>query len=192
MTTLELYRQELEQSIKELFNTKAQVTAYINTLRDAKQRKIISKIVGKTYSLDDLYAKDSYYYKYYENTEYKAVLVDSLPKSYNFVSRILDGDGVFDLTVLFIRNPYTILNSKLKLTEKERKLLCKLKEYWDIPDGESRSYLTYKEIDNLDTDLKCLKHKLHILIQLTWSYDLNDLLQDNFTQRGLKAESVLI
>lgn len=185
---MKLYQEALSESAKELFNSEAQVLNYVTQLGTFKVKKLSEQIVGKNYPSHFLLRSYKTYCGEYEKVDYKAVHVDFRIYDYNILRSIRDDESILSISAVFVRDPDVILDSKLKLTDAEKRILRKLKEYYKVKDASGSRWFKNSEVENLESDLSSLKHHIHAVIPLYWTYSLKDILSEDFPIKGIKAE----
>lgn len=192
MDKFKLYQEAIAHSVELLNNADAQLRNYVKKVADMRANNVAERVIGRNYTLSDLMAKSDWNFKYYEDVPYKAILVE--PKiEYCFLEGALDYNfraySLVSLCIYFLRDPETILKSKIKLTDKERKLLNELIPHYKVKQGSRRDNAgSMRDIDKTCNQLETLKHGLHMCISLEWKSTLDDILRDNYLTRGIKAQ----
>lgn len=188
---IKFYQEALSESTKALLNSSAQVLSHIEQLGEYKASDIASHIVGREYSIDSLVSSRETYYGKYEDVPYKAVHVDSKVHRWNLVSTVMENSTLLTISVVFLRDPEVILSSRLKLTNEERKLLRKLREYYHVSEGHNSSWYSGSTVVNIGSKLSELKHHICAVVELPWSFSMKRLLSSSFSIGSIKAEQTL-
>lgn len=190
MTQIELTQRALSNSIEALLNAEAQVQAHLEWIAEAKRLAIIKKVEGKQFRAGDIIVDKGWRTNTIDkNAIMKVISVTSSVQDYNLVSAIRDhtyGNLIY-LSIYFLQNPQEILDSKMKLTEAERKILKEmlpLYKNFKKTNGEKAEYLNRGLMD--------LKHKLNISYQACWSFHLDAILVEDFIERGVRCNNTIL
>lgn len=195
MEVSQFYQQAFLRSAEKLISAEAETSAMLEQLAQEKERAIEKKIVGKEFYYDSLEGVNAWDYEKYKGYKYKAVKVETT------VMRDITGNikyassgetGLIGLKVYFMRNPVEVLESKKQLTNKETELLKELVWWWkNTKNGKSPIGYKIRDVLDIHRDLHVLKHKLYMVLYLSWDFDFMSITSDSFIERGLKAEKSL-
>ena len=197
MTQLEFYQEALTKSAEALLNANAQVQSYAALLAKMKKDAIAEKMIGEVYNIDALMQKNHYKYKDFAGKELKCVVVKSYVEedSVLYIKKDTHYNGLINIEIIFLADPDTILNSKQKVTDKEKELLKKLSNFYAIGKGNKRNQSEYdyghQSLTSMADELYYLKHKYRMSFSLTWQYSFEKILSGNFLTSGLKAVQTL-
>lgn len=193
MKEIELIQGALARSAERLFNAEAECRANIDWILCKKAEYIVSKLREKTFTVKSLISKDHWAAKYYiQDAIMKPVILSYRTEKYNFLRELKNVDGYnypAYLEIDFMIDPQYILKLPIKLTDKERSILSKLKRYYSVfkvsqKDGE--------RLLKLSSDLEDLKNHIHVSYSGVWKFTLSDMLGDDFITRGLKKGNTSI
>lgn len=195
MEVSQFYQQAFLHSAEKLISAEAETTAMLEQLAQEKERAVEKKLVGKEFYYDSLVCEDYWDYEKYKDYKYKAVKVKTTVSrdiTGNIKYAYSDETSLIELKVYFMRNPVEVLESKKQLTSKEIELLKELVWWWKSTKN-GKSPVVYKTRDVLDIhrDLRDLKHKLYMVLYLSWDFDFESITSDDFMEWGLKAKKSL-
>ena len=194
MTQLEFFQNALANSAEVLLNYEAHVISHLKWIVEQKRDAIEKMSKGNVFNSDDICDfKDWEQEGIPHNTEFKVVAVDSEINTYSIVSMLKSTDrnlfkNLFQINVVFLRNPEDVLKSKAKLTNDEKIILKQMVGYYTLKeyrkDGEN--------LIRLNRGLRYLKHKYNMAFRYEWSYGFNEAIDKNLLTRGLRIDSVTI
>lgn len=192
METIEFYQKAFADSVQKMMDANAQVYEYLRRLMYMKENYVAKKIIGREYSALALIDSLKHWRCTYEDVPFKCIGMDSVVYNSSLYSAMCDNSSIIEFEVRFMRDPDTILKSRMKLTEREKQILKKMKDdFWHT--NESRLPLTkdYGELSRLHNELCGLKHRIGMVIECSWYYSFNELMDENFLTDGLKAQKSL-
>ena len=172
MKQVEFFQNALANSVEILLNTEAQVRSHLTWLSNF-----------------DKWGQQGIEH----NVDMKVVAVTSVYSDYDIISSLKRRgknwiEYLFEIKVVFMRDPAPVLSSKAKLTTEEKSILKRMNEYYSEkfyePDGDS--------IMELNRRLTGLKHKYNMAFTYEWKYDFNDIIDKDFLVYGLRANGLSI
>ena len=194
MKQIDFFQNALANSVEILLNTEAQVQSHLKWLIESKRQAIENMAKGNVFNSDDICDFEDFRQRDIEhNVEMKAVAIFSEPCSSDIISRLKCRErnwfsNLFDIKVVFLRDPGPILASRAKLTKEEKKILKVLLDYYQ----NDRKYPNGQQILDLSHSLWCLKHKYNMAFYCSWSYGFNEVLDKDFLLHGLRVDNTSI
>lgn len=192
MNQVELFRNALMRSVESLLNAETQVRSHIEWFAEMKRSKIEKAVLCKTFNSDDICDYYGWQRKDIEhNVEMKAVAVRTIKSDWGLISKLRSADsttdGLFDIRIVFLRNPRPILDSKVKLTDNEKSILKKMRDIYDSPLGGKNA--DHEKLMRANIDLHELKHHYQMAFEGTWSFTLSDIIDEFFPNVRLKIRN---
>lgn len=194
MKQVEFFQNALANSVEILLNTEAQVRSHLTWLIESKRQAIENMAKGNVFNSDELCNFDKWDQQGIEhNVDMKVVAVTSVYSDYDIISSLKRRgknwiEYLFEIKVVFMRDPAPVLSSKAKLTTEEKSILKWMNEYYREkiyePDGD--------RIMELNRRLTGLKHKYNMAFTYEWKYDFNDIIDKDFLVYGLRANGLII
>ena len=185
------YRDCFLRSAEKLIGADAECTAMATHLAKLKEDYIVKNLIGKTFSKDTLMTDKEHYYKYHADGRYKAIHVKSsvTASMCMAVQNRKFYTDIINISIYFLLDPQTILDGKMRLTDKEKVILKKMCRYYNTREGENGriSYNNCESIDTLQDELLQLKHRICIMREFRWSYDMPSIMDEKFVSNGLRA-----
>ena len=192
MKLLDFYQTTLGHSVELYLDSGVQIEENLKQLGNIKAKYIASKIMGKEYSRNALIDSHKTWHGTYEDVPYKLLYINVSVRNYSVKDAIVGNGSLVTISLQFVRDPNVVLNSKLKLTDAEKKLLREIKECIHTLKGELPHYSYYDRLTKLNNNLSDLKHNIGMVINLSWDYNLERLLDSNFLTNGMRAEESLL
>ena len=194
MKQIEFFQNALANSVEILLNTETHVQAHLKWLIESKRCAIEKMAMGNVFNSDALCDYDEWEQRGLEHdTDMKVVAVFSAFSNYDLIGKLKSREknwitNLFEIKVVFMRDPEPILKSKAKLTEMEKGILKDMSNYYQLkvyqPDGE--------KVLKLNQDLKYLKHKYNMAFSYSWCYGFDDILDKDFLSYGIRAKKLSI
>ena len=194
MTQLEFFQNALANSVEILLNTEAHVISHLKWLIEQKRDAIEKMAKGNVFNSDDICRFDSWEQTGIpHNVELKVVAVDSEFRDYDIIEKLKSSDrnwfrNLFQIKVVFLRNPEDVLKSKAKLTDTEKSILKQMVDYYNLKEYQPKG----EKLLRLNRDLKDLKHKYNMAFKYEWSYGFNEALDKDILKYGLRTGRVTI
>lgn len=194
MKQIEFFQNALANSVEILLNAEAHVQSHLKWLIESKRQAIEYMAKGNVFNSDDICDFEELSQRGIEhNVEMKAVAIFSEPYSIDIISRLKYRErnwfsNLFDIKVVFLRDPGPILASKAKLTKEEKKILKVLLDYYQ----DDRKYPNGQKILDLSHSLWILKHKYNMAFFYSWSYGFNEVLDKDFLLPGIRVNNTVI
>lgn len=193
MNPIRIVQKGLEEATAKQIEVSAAISQYFHIIASEKEHYVRKQLLDKEFLCEDLLepGKSTYDWKYedYEGHIYKTVATDITVDEWE--ARNPYGGGKrrpFSLEIAFLRNPDEILNSKMKLTDGEIKILKNLQKSYERKYGHA----DYGHLKQAQYDLRKLKHKINLLITIYWSFTFEEITEEDFLEHGLRAQSRLI
>lgn len=193
MNPIRIAQQGLEEAMQKSIEAAGAMVRFTQIIAKAKEAYVKEKLMGEEFLCDDLLepGKDTYEWKYedFKDHVFKVVAVKTEVDSWE-ARKSYDGGAckLFTLNIAFLRDPDEILNSKMKLTTCEIKLLKELNNYY----GRNWGYRDYDDLVEIQRNLRELKHNFNLLITSYWSFPFDTITQDGFVEYGLRAQSKIL
>lgn len=198
MTKLEMLQNALVSSCEKTLAGYNESLALLERIVKLKANVVKYKTLGIEYDCDALISNsrwngDSYQAK--KGYKFKSVAIKTSLREYQ--TRYLfdgngDDNGMFSLSILFLRDPSPILEKK-DLTSTEKDVLKQLaKEY--NKDHDYQYYdpeKAFERIHDLNYRLKEMKNKYDVTIELCWNFNFEDITDSDFLTSGLRARAYL-
>lgn len=189
METIEFYQKALADSAQKMMDANAQVYEYMRRLMYLRENYIAKKIIGREYPALDLIDSLKHWECTYENVPFKCIGMDYTCYNSSMYSAMCDNSSMIELEIRFMRDPDVLLKSRLKLTEREKQLLKKMKDdFWHTYEGRLPLTKNYDELSRLHNELCGLKHRIGMVIECSWYYDFSKLMDKDFLINGLRAQ----
>ena len=194
MKQIEFFQNALANSVEILLNTEAQVQSHLKWLIESKRQAIENMAKGNVFNSDDICDFEDFGQRGIEhNVEMKAVAIFSEPCDRDIISRLKYRErnwfsNLFDIKVVFLRDPGPILASRAKLTKEEKKILKDLLDYYQ----DDRKYPNGQKILDLSRSLSYLKHKYNMAFYYSWSYGFKEVLDKDFLLPGIRVNNTAI
>jgi hypothetical protein len=185
------YQDALSESVKTLLNSEAQLQQYVIQLGNLKVKKLSEQIIGREFPIHALLSSRKTYDGEYEATGYKAVHIDICTEKWDLLNKVKENGSLLTLSIAFLRDPSVIINSKQKLTDKEKEILRSLKRYYNINPKHNATWFSGSEVIKLGRNLSDLKHHIYATVELSWNYSLEKLLSSSYLTNGIRAEQNL-
>ena len=198
MTKLEMFQNALVSSCEKTLAGYNESLALLERIAKLKANVVKYKTLGVEYDCDALISNsrwngDSYSAK--KGYKFKSVAIKTSLREYQ-TKYLFDGNGddngLFSLSILFLRDPSPILEKK-DLTSTEKDVLKQLaKEY--NKDHDYQYYdpeKAFERIHDLNYRLKEMKNKYDVTIELCWNFGFENITDSDFLTSGLKARASL-
>ena len=198
MTKLEMLQNALVSSCEKTLAGYNESLALLERIAKLKANAVKYKTLGVEYDCDALISNsrwngDSYSAK--KGYTFKSVAIKTSLREYQ-TKYLFDGNGddngLFSLSILFLRDPSPILEKK-DLTSTEKDVLKQLaKEY--NKDHDYQYYdpeKAFERIHDLNYRLKEMKNKHDVTIELCWNFNFEDITDSDFLTSGLRARATL-
>ena len=185
MTEENIYQNALAHAIEEAANSQIAVREHLNRLAFMKSERVFNDCIGKEFESEDL------------KGIVKAIAVGYETKDDVFkLARYNNTDNAIQIKVVFAVDVQSLIDSKRKqLTQAERKDLKEIRIMREDADccrknpwyGSYNSYRSCKveTFQRIQSDFENRKNALKVLEIATWSYNLSQVLADDFIRRGL-------
>ena len=190
MTPIQLLQNGLTKSAEQYLDARTNLLFYFKELGKKKAAALLKALQDHVFKTEELMGEEDWSYKYFKGEILKVVASDYRVENYRLDDKIIN-PGRYNypltITIFFMRDPDEILNSKTKITDKEASLLKKLLKLYN---HENRVYIDSDEIQkykSIDSELNDLKHKYHMITYLQWSYTMEDMTEEDFLTRGIRA-----
>ena len=192
MDRMDLYRNGLLHAAERLIQAEAECRHFADDMMKEKQAKVVKKCLGKIFKCDDIFGEGQWHADKFKGREIRCVGVDYRLHDnmyYTLVDQHYEWQPkMASITLHFLCDPDEYLNSRKKLTDKEKVILRDLKGCYDCR-GNSR---LYPKAERLGNDLLELKNFIHMYNNLKWSFSLDNLLADDFLTGFLWANNTRI
>ena len=182
MTEVNIYQKALANAIEQAANSQVAVREHLRRLAFMKSERIYKACIGNDYQSKTIGTA-------------KAVAVGYEIKENVFeLTRYSTTRNAIRIKIVFAADVQALLDSKRKqLTDAERKGLKEIKDIRRDADlsKENRWYRVFREDDSvkrferMDSDFRNRKNALKVLEIATWEWDLSDVLEDDFVEKGL-------
>ena len=185
MTEENIYQNALANAIEQAANSQIAVREHLNRLAFMKSERVFNECIGKEFESEDL------------KGIVKAIAVGYETKDDVFkLAKYNRTDNAIQIKVVFAVDVQSLIDSKRKqLTQAERKDLKEIQHMRKDADycrknpwyGSYSSYRNCKveTFERIQRDFNDRKNALKVLKVVTWSYNLSQVLADDFIRRGL-------
>ena len=185
MTEENIYQNALAHAIEEAANSQIAVREHLNRLAFMKSERVFNECIGKEFESEDL------------KGIVKAIAVGYETKDDVFkLTKYNSTDNAIQIKVVFAVDVQSLIDSKRKqLTLAERKDLKEIQHMRKDADDCRKnpwygSYSPYRSnkvetFERIQRDFNNRKNALKVLDVATWSYNLSQVLADDFIRRGL-------
>lgn len=193
MKQIELFQNALANSVETLINAEAQVRSHLKWLVEQKRIAIQRRSLGKVFNSDDICVQRQLP-KIGHNVKMKVVAIGSEIKRDLYADRFKCCGKydyfyeLFDINIFFMRNPAPILDSKSRLTDREKSILKSMLKYYELSYPEPDTEM----LRQLSEELRMLKHGYNMVVRYQWGYNFNDILNEDILKEGLQANNVSI
>ena len=182
---MDLYREGLVHAAERLIQAEAECRRFAEIMMREKQEKVVNKCLGKVFKCDDIFIKEQWRTENFKGRETKCIGV-SFSVYHNMYDTLTDQHyewqpKMANMTLHFLCDPDEYLNSKKKLTEKERSLLKEMRGCYECRNNNRLS----DKAEKLSNELDGLKNSIYMYNDLTWSFSLDRLLADDFLSSSL-------
>lgn len=182
MTEANIYQKALANAIEQAANSQIAVREHLRRLAFMMSERIYKACIGNEYQSEEL-------------GTVKAVAVDYEIKENVFeLTRYNTTRDAIRIKIVFAADVQALLDSKRKqLTDTERKGLKEIKDIRRDADNIKKNNWcriyredgSVKRFERMDSDFRNRKNALKVLEIATWVWDLSDVLEDDFTGKGL-------
>ena len=179
-----IYQKALADAIEQEVNANAAIKENLRRLAYIKARDLYMNCIGKDFESEEL-------------GTVKVVAV-SYETGYNVTDLERVFDKALEISVAFAVDVQSILdNKRKKLTDGERKDLKRILEFRQKAERCKKfNWLTYydidrkdnKELKNIDEKLRERKNSLNVLEIATWSWNLTEVLAEDFIDRSMNYD----
>lgn len=191
MKQIELFQNALASSVETLINAEAQVRSHLKWLVEQKRIAIQRRSLGKVFNSDDICVQRQ---QIGHNVRMKVVAIGSEIKRDLYVDRFKCCgkydylSELFYINIFFMRNPAPLLDSKSRLTDREKSILKSMLKYYEFDYQEPDT----EELRQLSNELRMLKHGYDMVVRHQWGYNFNDILNEDILKEGLQVNNVSI
>ena len=187
MNKIQFLQESLQHSTERLIGADAECRNLVIMLAKEKEKYVKEKINGNIFPASAILETTDISWPGKSDVRYKVIGVDGkLLWSYKTpIQGSYDENNIIGLTITFMRDPQEILESKIKLTEKERFILKSLKTSYE------RSYMYSEDKEKINA-LGNLKHEIRLAVELSWTYNFDDIMDEIFIKKGLIAVTKIV